>query len=97
MLCKCRSKLIGSNGCRIAYKMASFRVQISAQFASVPWYLGDCDFDNGLCGDWSHDDAGDFQWSLGSGSTPTLNTGPLSDHSGKGMHVLEGLNSFVLD
>ena len=48
------------------------------------WRLGDCDFDNGLCKDWRNDVTGDFQWSIGSGSTPSLLTGPDGDRSDKG-------------
>ena len=37
-----------------------------------------CDFQDGLCG--LKDDS-ELRWSIGSGSTPTKNTGPDYDHS----------------
>ena len=43
-------------------------------------FSGYCGFENGLCG-LSSDISMEFQWSYGSGKTPSLNTGPSSDHT----------------
>ena len=49
---------------------------------------GDCSFENGLC-TWTNTLKGDvFDWVLGGGSTPSLLTGPSSDHTtGSGMFI----------
>uniref|UniRef100_A0A669QU01 MAM and LDL receptor class A domain containing 1 n=1 Tax=Phasianus colchicus TaxID=9054 RepID=A0A669QU01_PHACC len=39
-----------------------------------------CDFENGLC-NWAQDTEDDFDWIRIQGPTPTLNTGPLKDHT----------------
>ncbi|XP_011487300.1 MAM and LDL-receptor class A domain-containing protein 1 [Oryzias latipes] len=41
-----------------------------------------CDFEKGLC-NWEQEQSGEdvFDWALISGPTPTLNTGPLRDHT----------------
>nr|XP_054770411.1 MAM and LDL-receptor class A domain-containing protein 1-like [Lytechinus pictus] len=46
--------------------------QASSQF--------DCNFDSGFCG-WTQDSTDYFDWTLRSGSTPSVNTGPSSDHT----------------
>ncbi|XP_072269512.1 MAM and LDL-receptor class A domain-containing protein 1 [Pyxicephalus adspersus] len=43
-------------------------------------YLGRCNFEFDLC-DWKQDQDDNFNWSLRAGSTPTLSTGPVTDHS----------------
>ncbi|XP_077347057.1 MAM and LDL-receptor class A domain-containing protein 1 isoform X1 [Lithobates pipiens] len=43
-------------------------------------YLGRCDFEFDLCS-WKQDQDDEFDWSLRAGSTPTLGTGPVTDHS----------------
>ncbi|XP_022800392.1 MAM and LDL-receptor class A domain-containing protein 1-like [Stylophora pistillata] len=43
---------------------------------------GTCDFDGGFC-EWINLPLGDeFDWTLNSGTTPTMNTGPEEDHTG---------------
>ena len=64
-----------------------FTANFQAISAPKPPSKGDCNFDAGLCKDWRNDITGDFQWSLGSGSTPSLLTGPDSDYSGKGQYL----------
>ncbi|XP_051465140.1 MAM and LDL-receptor class A domain-containing protein 1 [Apus apus] len=39
-----------------------------------------CDFENGLC-NWEQDVEDDFDWIRVQGTTPTVNTGPLKDHT----------------
>ncbi|NXE48042.1 MALR1 protein, partial [Casuarius casuarius] len=39
-----------------------------------------CNFENGLC-NWEQDVEDDFDWIRKQGPTPTLNTGPLKDHT----------------
>ncbi|XP_015708985.1 MAM and LDL-receptor class A domain-containing protein 1 isoform X1 [Coturnix japonica] len=39
-----------------------------------------CDFENGLC-NWVQDTEDDFDWIRIQGPTPTVNTGPLKDHT----------------
>ncbi|OXB84679.1 UNVERIFIED_CONTAM: hypothetical protein H355_001156, partial [Colinus virginianus] len=39
-----------------------------------------CDFENGLC-NWAQDTEDDFDWIRIKGPTPTVNTGPLKDHT----------------
>ncbi|XP_062423588.1 MAM and LDL-receptor class A domain-containing protein 1 [Rhea pennata] len=39
-----------------------------------------CNFENGLC-NWEQDIEDDFDWIRKQGPTPTLNTGPLKDHT----------------
>ncbi|CAM4935869.1 unnamed protein product [Rotaria socialis] len=44
-----------------------------------PW---DCNFEQGvLCATWSHDNDADFRWAPKQGQTPSMNTGPTSDHT----------------
>ena len=44
-----------------------------------------CNFDSGLCYGWQQSDSDDFDWTRYTGSTPSSNTGPSSDHtSGSG-------------
>lgn len=43
-------------------------------------YLGRCNFEFNLCS-WKQDRDDEFDWSLRAGSTPTLGTGPVTDHS----------------
>ena len=43
-----------------------------------------CDFDSGLCSQWSQSTSDQFDWTVRSGPTPSHNTGPLADHSGSG-------------
>jgi len=47
---------------------------------------GSCSFDKGLCPGLTNvnHNTDDFDWTIRSGSTPTLLTGPKTDHSGKG-------------
>ena len=45
-------------------------------------YLGTCDFDGGFC-EWINLPLGDeFDWTLNSGATGTVDTGPEKDHTG---------------
>ncbi|KAM8967148.1 MAM and LDL-receptor class A domain-containing protein 1 [Pelodytes ibericus] len=39
-----------------------------------------CSFENGLC-NWAQDFEDDFDWTITQGSTPTLDTGPMKDHT----------------
>ncbi|XP_063781223.1 MAM and LDL-receptor class A domain-containing protein 1 [Pseudophryne corroboree] len=39
-----------------------------------------CDFENGLC-NWMQDIEDDFDWTRHQGQTPTLDTGPMKDHT----------------
>ncbi|XP_053323010.1 MAM and LDL-receptor class A domain-containing protein 1 isoform X2 [Spea bombifrons] len=43
-------------------------------------FFGRCNFEFDLC-DWKQDENDDFNWNLGSGSTPTYGTGPATDHT----------------
>ena len=43
-----------------------------------------CDFDSGLCSQWSQSTSDQFDWTVGSGTTPSSGTGPSADHSGSG-------------
>ena len=46
--------------------------------------LGNCSFDENTLCSWSNDKHTDhFDWRLWQGSTPSNNTGPISDHSGR--------------
>ena len=46
-----------------------------------------CDFEIGLCPDWSQSYTDDFNWTRRSGSTPSYSTGPSSGHGGYGEFV----------
>jgi len=46
-----------------------------------------CSFDNGLCLGWSQSSSDVFDWTLNSGPTPSLSTGPSLDLSGTGNYV----------
>ncbi|XP_022786238.1 uncharacterized protein LOC111326491 isoform X2 [Stylophora pistillata] len=46
-----------------------------------------CSFDKGLCSGWSQSSSDDFDWTLGSGSTPSSSTGPSSGHGGSGNYM----------
>ncbi|KAK3733284.1 hypothetical protein QZH41_011133 [Actinostola sp. cb2023] len=50
---------------------------------------GHCSFDKGLCPGLTNvnHNTDDFDWTIRSGSTPTLLTGPKTDHSGKGKYL----------
>ncbi|KAM4828899.1 MAM and LDL-receptor class A domain-containing protein 1 isoform 3-T3 [Thomomys bottae] len=39
-----------------------------------------CDFENGIC-NWEQGTEDDFDWTRNQGSTPTMNTGPMKDHT----------------
>lgn len=61
---------------------------------------GHCSFQNGLCGLKSDKNA-TFHWTVGSGQTPTENTGPSYDHTsfdkdGKKGHKLKKNSNFSL-
>ncbi|XP_069815135.1 MAM and LDL-receptor class A domain-containing protein 1 [Dendropsophus ebraccatus] len=43
-------------------------------------YLGRCHFEFDLC-DWKQSQIDNFDWSMRSGSTPTVGTGPVTDHT----------------
>ncbi|XP_056375212.1 MAM and LDL-receptor class A domain-containing protein 1 isoform X3 [Hyla sarda] len=43
-------------------------------------YLGRCDFEFDLC-DWKQSQTDNFDWSVRAGSTPTVGTGPVTDHT----------------
>ncbi|XP_073437949.1 MAM and LDL-receptor class A domain-containing protein 1 [Dendrobates tinctorius] len=43
-------------------------------------YFGRCNFEFDLC-DWKQNGTDDFDWSIRAGSTPTLGTGPVTDHT----------------
>ena len=43
-------------------------------------FSGYCHFENGLCG-LTSENSTDFQWSTGSGKTPSEHTGPAFDHT----------------
>lgn len=43
-------------------------------------FSGYCDFENGLCG-LTSENSSEFQWSAGSGKTPSENSGPAFDHT----------------
>ncbi|KAM9308125.1 MAM and LDL-receptor class A domain-containing protein 1 [Gastrophryne carolinensis] len=43
-------------------------------------FLGRCNFEFDLC-DWKQDQNDDFDWNLRAGRTPTLGTGPVTDHT----------------
>ncbi|KAM4705173.1 MAM and LDL-receptor class A domain-containing protein 1 [Rhinophrynus dorsalis] len=43
-------------------------------------FFGRCDFEFDLC-DWRQNQNDDFDWNLRSGSTPTIGTGPVIDHT----------------
>ena len=40
-----------------------------------------CDLQEGLCVPWSHSPAGQFQWRVWAGKTPSQGTGPAGDHT----------------
>ena len=42
--------------------------------------VGSCVFENGVCG-WNDESLGSYKWELGSGATPSANTGPSKDHT----------------
>lgn len=43
-----------------------------------------CNFDHGLCSGLNQSSSDDFDWTLGSGSTPSSFTGPSSGQGGSG-------------
>ncbi|XP_040289986.1 MAM and LDL-receptor class A domain-containing protein 1 [Bufo bufo] len=45
-------------------------------------YLGHCNFEFDLC-DWKQSQSDNFDWSMRAGSTPTVGTGPVTDHTSK--------------
>lgn len=51
-----------------------------------------CNFENGLCS-WTQDEDGDiFDWTWIQGPTPTLNTGPYTDHT---LNTVDGHYLFI--
>ncbi|XP_022097778.1 MAM and LDL-receptor class A domain-containing protein 1-like isoform X1 [Acanthaster planci] len=56
---------------------------------------GNCNFESGMCG-WTDTSLGSYKWQLGSGATPTSNTGPSKDHTfnnAAGRYVYVNANS----
>lgn len=49
-----------------------------------PYFLSaselQCDFEDGIC-NWAQDTEDDFDWTRHQGQTPTLDTGPMKDHT----------------
>ena len=43
-----------------------------------------CNFDHGLCSGWNQSSSDDFDWTVGSGSTPSSSTGPETGQGGSG-------------
>ena len=60
-------------------------------------HLTGCNFDYGLCSNWSQNYYDDFSWTNQYGSTPSFQTGPSSDHSGYGKLLIlpRSLSSLV--
>ncbi|XP_068681521.1 MAM and LDL-receptor class A domain-containing protein 2-like isoform X3 [Montipora foliosa] len=58
-------------------------------FFSYSGYPVSCNFDSGLCYRWNQSQLSDvFNWTRGTGGTPSLNTGPSSDHTtGSGYYM----------
>ncbi|PFX28263.1 Transmembrane protease serine 5 [Stylophora pistillata] len=46
-----------------------------------------CSFDSGFCSGWSQSSSDDFDWTIGSGSTPSSSTGPSSGQGGSGNYL----------
>ena len=44
-------------------------------------YKGRCNFEHGICNSWSNDITDTFDWSLSSGRTASMGTGPGTDHT----------------
>ncbi|KAM3604151.1 uncharacterized protein V6R79_007108 [Siganus canaliculatus] len=55
-------------------------------FPSHPVCSVDCTFDSNIC-NWNQMITDAFDWTLGSGSTPTMMTGPSTDHTGDGHYL----------
>ena len=48
-----------------------------------------CNFNCGLCPGWSQSTADVFNWTRGTGNTPSTDTGPSSEHTSEsGLHIL---------
>lgn len=45
------------------------------------FFLGDCDFEKGVCTYAQEKKEDDFDWLRGSGQTPSWKTGPSKDHT----------------
>ena len=75
-----------SNVCKglvihLNYKRISEGIDV-ATIAYCHYVIGDCSFENGMC-TWVNVRNGDhFDWTIRSGSTPSSQTGPSSDHNG---------------
>lgn len=55
-----------------------------------------CDFEHGICEDWTNEIEDDFDWTLRQGMTRTVGTGPSSDHTTRTPSGKTGLHSFIL-
>ena len=81
----------GRNSSRIAHLLFWFHTV--RKLFPLHWsQTGHCSFQNGLCG-LKPDKNATFHWTVGSGKTPTENTGPSYDHTsfnedGKRIHKL---------
>jgi len=47
------------------------------------YFLGNCSFPGTFC-EWKNDQDDDFDWEIGKGLTPSINTGPGRDVDGNG-------------
>lgn len=71
----------------IMFPRRLLQVQLSSNAFSISLlyrlFLGlctTCDFDSDKCG-FTDEDTDDFDWARHSGSTPSFNTGPTTDHT----------------
>ena len=55
-----------------------------------------CDFEFGLCNDWQQSTSDVFDWTLHSGQTLTLFTGPDGDHTTGGGNKKKITNSVII-
>ena len=62
---------------RIFFLVASF----PTNFINGKLEVANCDFENGLCTGYEHDESMDFKWSINNGATGSPDTGPDEDHT----------------
>ena len=63
---------------------------------SSPHFSGECNFETNLCTWYNARVGDDFDWIVGSGSTPSFYTGPTADRNGNRQGIIDNDLLFYL-